>query len=145
MQDDLISSLKEALQVSPDNVPLRLTLAEAFLQNDNALEAETQFKIILEKQPTNLQAKTGLAKVYFALEKYSTVIVILEEVIEQKANDVGLLVLLSRASLRNDEIAKAQQYYQRALQLNPELNDSELDEGLRVQSAAQHAADEILG
>jgi transitional endoplasmic reticulum ATPase len=145
MQEDFIRSLQEALQVSPDNVPLCLTLAEAFLQNNNLSEAESQFKIVLEKQASNLQAKTGLAKVYFADGKYSTVIVILEEVIEQKANDVGLLVMLSKALLRNQEVGKAQQYYQRALQLNPALNENELDEGLRVQSAAQLAADEILG
>jgi SpoVK/Ycf46/Vps4 family AAA+-type ATPase len=53
--------------------------------------------------------------------------------------------MLSKALLRNQEIGKAQQYYQRALQLNPALNENELDEGLRVQSAAQLAADEILG
>ena len=144
MQDDLISSLQEALQLSPENVPLRLTLAEAFLMNDRGGEAETEFKMVLEKQPENLQAKTGLSKVYFQQEKYSTVIVILEEIIEQKPNDVGLLVLLSKSLLRNKEAGKAKQYYQRAIQLNPSLSEEELDDELRVQSQAQHAADEIL-
>jgi transitional endoplasmic reticulum ATPase len=145
MQDDLIKSLREALQVSPDNVPLRLTLAEALLQGNNTSDAEIHFKIILEKQPSNTQAKTGLAKVYFNQEKYSTVIVILEEVIEQRGNDVGLLVMISKSLLRNSEIAKAQHYYQRALELNPALNETELDEGLRVQSTAAHDTDDLLG
>jgi transitional endoplasmic reticulum ATPase len=51
---------------------------------------------------------------------------------------------MSKALLRNQEIAKARQYYQRALQLNPALNDDELDSQLRVQSQAEHAAEEIL-
>src|SRR5687768_6609304 len=101
MQDELIKSLREALEVSPDNMPLRLTLAETLLLNDRVIEAEPEFKRVLEKQPGNVQAKSGLAKVYFHQEKYSTVIVVLEEIIDQKSHDVGVLILMSKALLRN--------------------------------------------
>ena len=144
MQDELIKSLVEALKVSPENVPLRLTLADTYLLNNRIAEAETEFKFVLEKQNDNLQAKTGLAKVYFNQEKYSTVIVILEEIIEQKPNDVGLLIMLAKSLLRNQEPGKSRHYYQRALQLNPSLHEEELDDQLRVQSEAMQAADEIL-
>lgn len=144
MQEDLIKSLQEALLVSPDNVPLRITLAEALLLNQKIQEAEKEFKFVLEKQGDNVQAKSGLAKVYFEQEKYSTVIVILEELIEQKPNDVGLLILMSKSLLRNQETGKSMQFYKRALQLNPSLGEEELDQHLRVQSSPQNNVDDII-
>jgi transitional endoplasmic reticulum ATPase len=144
MSKNLIENLKEALKFSPDNVPLRFTLAEALFSDRNFEESESEFKYILELQPSNLAAKTGLAKSYFELEKYSTAIVVLEEVIEKKSNDVGLIVLLSKAFLRNNEIAKAREFYSQALELNPALVDSELDERLRKQSASGNTTDELI-
>jgi transitional endoplasmic reticulum ATPase len=137
MSNDLIESLKEAIKVSPANIPLRLTLAEAFFSNKLFTEAEEAYKYVLSQQPGNTVAKSGLAKTYFELKKYETVIVILEELVETKNNDLSLLILLSKALLRNDESAKAFQYYKQALALNPAYNDSELDAHFRQQNAAQ--------
>src|SRR5690606_29967256 len=144
MQEDLIKSLQEALLVSPDNVPLRITLAKDLLHNQKIQKAEKEFKFVLEKQGDNVQTKSGLAKVYFEQEKYSTVIVILEELIEQKPNDVGLLILMSKSLLRNQETGKSMQFYKRALQLNPSLGEEELDQHLRVQSSPQNNVDDII-
>ena len=136
MQEELIQNLREALKLSPQNIPLRLTLAEALLNSNLMQEAEAEYKIVLEAEPQNIQAKSGLAKIYFAQQKYSTAIVILEDLIELKPNDVSLLMLLSRSLLRNEERNKAIDYYKQALQLNPSLLDEELDQQLRKPSAA---------
>ena len=130
MQEELIQNLREALKLSPQNIPLRLTLAEALLNSNLLQEAEAEYKIVLEAEPQNIQAKSGLAKIYFAQQKYSTAIVILEDLIELKPNDVSLLMLLSRSLLRNEERNKAMDYYKQALQLNPSLLDEELDQHL---------------
>jgi transitional endoplasmic reticulum ATPase len=145
MQEELIQNLREALKLSPQNIPLRLTLAEALLNSNLMQEAEAEYKIVLEAEPQNIQAKSGLAKIYFAQQKYSTAIVILEDLIELKPNDVSLLMLLSRSLLRNDERNKAMDYYKQALQLNPSLLDEELDQHLRRPSAApQGEVEELL-
>lgn len=142
MQDDLIQNLREALNFSPNNIPLRLTLAEALLAGNHLQEAEQEFKTVLESQAGNTQAKTGLAKIYFQQEKYSTVLVILEELVEARPNDVSLLMLISKSLLRNQEPGKAMDYYKRALQLNPALQDDELDRALRTPQAAH--TDELI-
>jgi transitional endoplasmic reticulum ATPase len=140
----LIENLLEALKLSPDNIPLRLTLSEALFSNKSFAEAEIEYRKVLEGQPSNLQAKNGLAKTYFELGKYSTAIVILEDLIEQKSNDVGLMVLLSKALLRNNEQSKATHYYKKVLELNPAFNDDELDGSLRQQNTAAQSAEQIL-
>ena len=128
MDNDLILNLREALKFSPNNVPLRLTLADALFVNKSFLEAEVEYKLVLENVADNVPAKAGLAKVFFEQQKYSAVIIIVEELIEDKPNDVNLLMLISKSLLRNGEKAKAIDYYQRAMVLNPSLTDAELDQ-----------------
>jgi len=144
--DDLIKNLREALGLSPQNIPLRLTLAEALLNANVFAEAEAEFKIVLESQPQNLQAKSGLARIYFEQGKYSTVIVIVEDLVEARPNDVSLLMLLAKSLFRNEETGKAIEYYKRALTFNPSLSDAELDQHLRQpsQSAPQDETEKLL-
>lgn len=142
--DELINTLREALKLSPDNAPLRLSLAEALLSSNRAAEAEGEFKLVLEKQSDNVQAKTGLARVYFELNKYSAAIIIAEELLEVKPNDVNLLVIISKSLLRNNEIAKSIEFYKRALALNPSLKDQELDDNLRTVNSSKSDVDQLL-
>jgi transitional endoplasmic reticulum ATPase len=144
MQQDLIKNLREALTFSPQNVPLRLTLAEALLNEKMIAEAETEFRTVLENQPDNQQAKAGLSKVYFQQGKYSTAIVILEELLETKPHDVSLLMQMSKALVQNEEIGKAMDFYKRALTLNPALKDDELDSILRKPAAADNSSEAFL-
>lgn len=143
MQNDLINGLLEALKFSPDNLPLRLTLAEALFSDKQYSEAETQFRFITDRDPNNFPAKLGLAKTYLELGKNSTAIVILEELIEIRPNDVSLLVNLSKALLRNNEAAKAIEHYKSVLSLNPSFTDNELDQ-LRNTSSAAGKADDLI-
>jgi SpoVK/Ycf46/Vps4 family AAA+-type ATPase len=142
--DELINNLREALKLSPGNTPLHLSLAEALLAQRSFTEAETEFKIVLDNKPDNIQAKTGLAKVYFELQKYSASIVIAEELLETRPNDVSLLMIISRSSLRNNEIQKSIDYYKRALTLNPALVDDELDQNLRNSNPTKGEVDDLL-
>jgi transitional endoplasmic reticulum ATPase len=137
MNEDFIASLQEALLVSPGNIPLRLTLAEAFFTAKRWEESEQEFRNVLERSTDNIQAKSGLARIYFELHKYSTAIVILEELISVKENDVNLLMTLSKALLRNGEHGKAITFYKQALALNPNLSDDELDQQLRQQAPSK--------
>jgi len=142
--DELINTLREALKLSPDNTPLRLSLAEALLSANRAADAEPEFKLVLEKQPDNVQAKMGLARVYFDLNKYSAAIVITEELLDVKPNDVNLLMIISKSLLRNKEIGKSIEFYKRALALNPSLKDQELDDSLRNVNSSKTDVDQLL-
>jgi transitional endoplasmic reticulum ATPase len=144
MENDLIKNLREALTFSPNNVPLRLTLADALFSNQAIQEAEAEYKFVLDHQPENIPAKIGLAKVYFEQQKYSIVIVIGEEVIDGRPNDVNLLMLISKSLLRNGENSKAIDFYKRALALNPSLSDTELDQQLRKPNTTQGEVEALL-
>lgn len=139
-----IESLKEALSLSPDNIPLRLMLANALLNESLYTEAEDQFKAIIAKDPAHIPARFGLANAYFQQQKYTATIVVLEELVEPTTTNTDMLLMLSKALLRNNENAKAIDYYKRALIINPGLKDEELDQNLRNTSTPASNLDDFI-
>lgn len=139
-----IDSLKEALSLSPDNLPLRLMLANALLATGTYAEAEEHFKIIIAKDPAHIHARFGLAKVYFQQQKYTAAIVVLEELVEPGTTNTDMLLMLSKALLHNHENAKAVEYYKRVLAINPGLNEEELDQNLRNTSTPASNLDDFI-
>lgn len=130
MNDNTIDGLREALKHSPDNGPLRLLLAETLLTLNRLDEAETEYSTLL-KITNNHKAKIGLAKVFFKKGSYSTCNVILEEVIENGTMDISVFTLYAKGLLKENSIAKAIEAYKKALTIDPNYFDEELDNQLR--------------
>ncbi len=138
MDNNTIESLKEALNLSPENVPLRLHLAETLVHVNRLDEAEKEFQTILE-QESNTKAKFGLARVYYAKEQYSTCNVILEELIHSNDPDLDVLVLHTKALVKENSISEAIEIYKRVLDIKPTFYDEELDGQLRVNAVSQES------
>ncbi len=92
MSQQTIDSLREALKFSPDNVPLRLHLAETLLQMERYDEAEQEFREILAKSPGD-KPLIGLAKVYYRKGAYATCNVILEDLLRTQPDNLDVLLL----------------------------------------------------
>jgi transitional endoplasmic reticulum ATPase len=139
----MIDNLREALQQSPDNVPLRILLAENLMQAKMFADAEIEYRIVLEKAPDNSKAKRGLIKSYFEQGKYPVAIVVYEELSERE-RDIELMVIHAKSLMRNEELSKAIEVYKNILVLNPAFKDDELDSLRKTnpsQSAEQQLAD----
>ncbi|MGV3767851.1 MAG: AAA family ATPase [Chitinophagaceae bacterium] len=130
MNDNTINSLREALQHSPDNNPLRHLLADTLLKLNRLEEAETEYASIL-KNSNDTKARVGLATVFFKKGSYSACNVVLEEVIENGTNDIDVYTLHAKGLLKENSIAKAIEAYQKALAIDPAYFDEELDSQLR--------------
>ena len=133
MDDHSLETLKEALKHSPNNIPLRLLLAESLYNLHRIDEAEKEYLEILAIED-HVKAKLGLAKVYFKKENYSTCNVILEDLIKQTPDNMEILVLHAKALLRENLTAEAIEAYQKVLRLNPAFKEDELDARLRSTS-----------
>ncbi len=79
MANKTIQGLIEALNVSPDNVPLRLHVAELLLDDKSYTEAAEQFQEVLKRSYGNSRAQLGLANCYYNTDKYSAAIIIYEQ------------------------------------------------------------------
>lgn len=130
MNDQTIESLREALKHSPDNIPLRQILADALLTLNKLDEAEIEFTKLV-KLTNDYRAKVGLAKVFYKKASYSACNVILEEVIEKGSIDIEVFTLYAKGLFKENSVAKAIDAYKRALEINPEYFDEELDNQLR--------------
>lgn len=134
MNDSTIDSLKAALQHSPDNIPLRLLLAETLLTLNRLEEAEQEYTTLL-RSTDDVKVKVGLASVFFKKGSYSTCNVILEEVIESGSRDVSIFTLYAKGLLKENAVGKAIDAYKKALELNPHYYDEELDNQLRLRGS----------
>jgi transitional endoplasmic reticulum ATPase len=134
MKNKDIESLKEALQNSPDNLPLRLMLGDKYFHSNHLDEAETEYQIVLEYNKDNIKAKEGLAEIYFRRGKYSAVIVIVEELIARQKVTERMLVICAKSLVREKSMDDAQEMYEKILDHNPDFQDKELDENLRMPS-----------
>ena len=73
------------------------------MQANRFQEAETEFKEVLEKDKLNVKAKSGLAKTYFHLEKYSVAAVIFEELTKNGKANAMLTETIKRLQAEMDQ------------------------------------------
>jgi SpoVK/Ycf46/Vps4 family AAA+-type ATPase len=144
MRDDTIDGLREALRHSPDNIPLRLLLADTLLTSNRLEEAETEYTTLLKFTSDN-KARVGLAKVFFKKGRYSACNVILEEVIDNGTKDINVFTLYAKGLLKENSISKAIEAYRKALAIDPGYFDEEIDSQLRQKGSNEiREADEEL-
>ena len=130
MDDQMINSLRQALEFSPDNVPLKLHLAQVLHQANRLEEAEKEYTELLRLTRDD-KPKIGLARIFFAQGAYSKCNVILEQLLSE-STELEYLLLHSRALLRENRISDAMQVYEQVLQFEPNFQDEELDKAFRI-------------
>ena len=141
--EDAIRNLREALKVSPDNLPLRQHLAETLLGLGRHEEAEKEYKQALSLAPENPALKLGLASAFFQQGKNSAAIVIVEELIRRPDTPARAHLLHARLLLRAGENDRAAREYRRAIDADPSVADSFLAEqlGLRAEPGPAEEVD----
>lgn len=131
MNEDLLKSLLEALQFSPNNIPLKLQIAKLYIQNNEVAKAENFLTEILDLDRNHIDAKFELAKIYFKQSKYATAEIVLEEIVET-SSDEKYLELLCYCYLNQNEIEKAKDIYISIINQNKNYKNEDFDKKLRV-------------
>ena len=85
-----IDALRQAVKLSPDNLPLLLLFAETCLEEFHADEAVATFQQILAREPDHRKARLGLARALHQTGKTSEAVVRLESLV-QNHPDEGLI------------------------------------------------------
>lgn len=132
---EAIEQLKEAVSFSPENIPLRLHLAEMMIKEHLLNEAAEQYNEILKRSYGNIKAKKGLASVYYRQKKYSTAVIVFEELFKEEALSWDEMVLFVRSLVKEESFDDAIEVYKKVLAINPSFADEELDGMLRSPSA----------
>ena len=141
--DESLEALKQAVEQSPDNAPLRKHFADCLFSSGHFAQAEAEFSQALKLKPDDLEVKCGLAASFYQLGKYSQAQVLVESLVELPVPPPRSLILHARILLNDGDSKLAKQQYERALELKPELIDASLSERLGVQGRefGKNAAD----
>ncbi|MBI3969003.1 MAG: AAA family ATPase [Chloroflexi bacterium] len=134
--DETIRALREALRLSPENVPLRQHLADTLLKSGRADEAEAEYRLALALAPGDSQLKLGLASAFYQQSKNTEALVVVEDLLKSAEVPARAFLLHARLLLRADDRGRAAHQYRRALELDLTIADPELAEQLGVRSAS---------
>jgi transitional endoplasmic reticulum ATPase len=132
---DTIQALRQALSVSPENVPLRQHLADTLLGQGDPEAAEREYAQALNLEPQNLQVKLGLARAFFQQGKDSQALVLVEDVLKQGENSAATLTLHSRLLLKTGAVEKSVEQFRKALAQDETLKESDLVEQLGMNAS----------
>lgn len=128
--DETIETLRAALKLSPDNLPLRMLLGENLLSSGRLEEAEREFTVALALAPNDLKLAVSLAQACFGNGKYSQALVIIEDVIRKSEVPPKAYLLYARLLLNEGKLVPAQENYNLAKSLDAALRDPSLEERL---------------
>ena len=101
---DPLESLREAVRLSPDNLPLRKHFAEALLGAGRPEEAEREYRQALARWPDDTELKLGLAGTFYREGKNSTALVILEDILGNPSPPARAHLLHARLLLRAGDV-----------------------------------------
>ena len=132
MENEMINNLLEALEQSPDNIPLRMQVAQLMYEDGDYELAAQQFQQVLEKSYGLAKAQAGLARCYFQLGKYATALIIYEQ-IESELSAPDQLNFV-KCLIKEGNLQHAVEVYQGVLAFNPLFADPEIDAQLRTPS-----------
>jgi transitional endoplasmic reticulum ATPase len=141
--DDAITALREALKVSPTNVPLHKHLAESLLKLGRFDEAETAYREGLAVAPHHVELKLGLAGAYYQQQKNSPALVVIEDLLEMSEPPAEAYVWHAKLLIRAGEPQRAAYQYREALEIDASVADEELARELGITSAG-YDEDEVV-
>jgi transitional endoplasmic reticulum ATPase len=131
---DPLAALREAVRLSPENVPLRQHLAETLLGAGCAAEAAKEFREALALAPTHTGLKLGLARAFHQQGKPSHALVLVEDVLAGKEKPPRAYLLHARLLFQAGDVENAVRAYRWAVEADPALADLELAGRLGIEA-----------
>jgi SpoVK/Ycf46/Vps4 family AAA+-type ATPase len=123
--DEAIQGLREAVRVSPGNLPLRQALADALMGLGRYDEAETEYRHSLALSPDNLKLKIALATSFYQQGKNSHALVIVEDLLKRSEASPVAMVLHAKLLVRTGDVERAVRQYKRAIEADATVADSD--------------------
>lgn len=146
-----IETLREAVELSPENAPLRRHLGDVLAGDGRHVEAIEEYRAALALEPTD-DVRLALARAYLALGSTGEAAVLVEVVLDGDTMSAPAHVLKARLLLNEGDLDGARDAYRRAVALDPESADPELaellvapsDDGFEVETPLAEPSSETV-
>ncbi|GGS61239.1 cell division cycle protein 48 [Planobispora rosea] len=127
MLDDAgFRALREAVRLSPENLPLRRHLADQLLAGGYLAEAEAEYRAALRLAPADPDVVAGLAEAFVRQSSHGAALSALEPFLAVPGHPPRLGVIAARALLGEGDLAGAARRYRDAVSRDPAVSDPEL-------------------
>ncbi|MEM1060070.1 MAG: AAA family ATPase [Verrucomicrobiota bacterium] len=136
-----LDGLRQALSLSPDNVPLLLLYANACQEEFLLGDAQETYEKIIAQAPANTDAQLGLAKVLHVSGKTSEAIVRTEALVSQHPKLPAAQLFLARLYLADGQRPEAARAYEKMLELEGAAADRALEKDLYPQGRPEPGAE----
>ena len=130
--ETLIQSLRDALERTPDALPLRKHLADLLMENGAFQQATQEYRRALDLAPGDAQIKLGLARAYYHQDKVDVALVILEELLRAPDPLAEVYLWAARAYMQRASFEQAARAYRDAVAKDAALADPALERQLTV-------------
>jgi transitional endoplasmic reticulum ATPase len=140
---DPTAALREAVRVSPNNIPLRQHFAETLLSQGKSPEAEKEFREALSMAPNNSVLKLGLARAFLLQKKNSHALALIEDIVKQADAPARSFILHARLLLDLGEAQQAVYQYRHGIEKDPSVADAALAERLGI-GAREEVESEVV-
>jgi len=125
-----LDPLRQAVAVSPNNVPLLLLLAQACLDEWSLDEARSLYERVITIDPAKPEARVGIARILHLSGKTSEAVVRIEALLGQHPEFAPAHLLLARLHAGEGNHTAARASYERALEIDPTIRDASLEKEL---------------
>src|SRR5436190_19456311 len=96
MNEQALQTLREAVRLSPENLPLRQHLAELLMSLARYAEAEQEYRQALILAPESEALKLGLARAFLQQGKNTPALVVVEDLLRRPQPPAAAYVLHAR-------------------------------------------------
>ena len=121
-----IDSLRAAVAVSPDNIPLLQILAKALEDAFEINEAKDHYEKIIDLDPSQVHAQLGLIRILDLRGETSQAVVRLDVLCEKHPQCAEAWMLRARIAMDEDDASSAGKWYAKAVALNASTADENL-------------------
>ncbi len=136
--DNTIDILRQALTLSPDNLPLRRHLAETLLSQGRGDLAEAEYREAMTLAPDDVNLKVGLANAFLHQNKHSHALVILEDVVRRIDAPAKAFITYARLLYQAGDVAEAVKQYHRGVEVDPATADKEFADRLGIRETSSY-------
>ncbi len=143
-EDPTIAALREALRVSPENVPLRRHLADALLRLGRDQDAESEYRDCLRRDAGDAASSLGLARVFYRRGRFDEALVLIESSLASSDAPAAAHLLHARVLQRRGDVAGAVQAYRAAVRRDPTSKDADLAAELGIAAGAGTGDDAVV-
>lgn len=116
----------------PEQIAAKLAESDSNLRNHKTDEAAAGYEWVLENDPSNVAALTGLGKVELEREDFAAAVVPLEKAVAQTGDDAEARATLGRAFAGAKDWAKAAEHLGKAWELDHDTEQFGLEYGIAL-------------